>query len=185
VVINNAGLSRLTQFHFALFVGFFSGLTGNTLEQAPPPLESPPPAWEKFSARRMPWGSANPSAAQGSAGRATARTIAKSLNFNCIDLSRLCLTAPEKDLELGISGKWTMPSAKTKRIAPEIDAKLWDELVAVAKQNGQSQRYVLEQALAHYLHNVVPSQHLVRPQVVDAFERSVGRNRDLLERLAK
>ena len=61
-----------------------------------------------------------------------------------------------------------MPSAKTKRIAPEIDAKLWDELVAVAKRNGQSQRYVLEQALAHYLHNVVPSQHLVRPQVMDA-----------------
>jgi hypothetical protein len=78
-----------------------------------------------------------------------------------------------------------MPSAKTKRIAPEIDAKLWDELVTVAKRNGQSQRYVLEQALAHYLHNVVPSQHLVRPQVMDAFEESVERNRDLLERLAK
>jgi hypothetical protein len=77
-----------------------------------------------------------------------------------------------------------MPST-TKRIAPEINAKLWRELVAVAKQNGQSQRYVLEQALAHYLHNVVPSQHLVLPQVMDAFEESVGRNRDLLERSAK
>jgi hypothetical protein len=44
---------------------------------------------------------------------------------------------------------------------------------------------VLEQALAHYLHNVVPSQHLVLPQVMDAFEESVERNRDLLERLAK
>ena len=78
-----------------------------------------------------------------------------------------------------------MPADTTKKIAPEIDAKLWDELVAVAKQNGQSQRYVLEQALAHYLRNVVPSQHLVRPQVMDAFEQSVERNRDLLERLAK
>ena len=75
--------------------------------------------------------------------------------------------------------------AKTKKIAPEIDATLWEELIAVAKQNGQPQRYVLEQALAHYLHNVVPSQHLVRPQVMDAFEQSVARNRDLLERLAK
>ena len=73
----------------------------------------------------------------------------------------------------------------TKKIAPEIDATLWEELIAVAKQNGQPQRYVLEQALAHYLHNVVPSQHLVRPQVIDAFEQSVARNRDLLERLAK
>jgi hypothetical protein len=73
----------------------------------------------------------------------------------------------------------------TKKIAPEVDAELWDELIAVAKQNGQSQRYVLEQALAYYLHHVVPSQHLVRPQVMDVFEQSVARNRPLLERLAK
>jgi hypothetical protein len=78
-----------------------------------------------------------------------------------------------------------MPATKTKKIAPEIDAKLWEELVAVAHQNGQPQRYVLEQALAHYLHNVVPSQHLVRPKVMEVFERVADRNRDLLERLAK
>lgn len=78
-----------------------------------------------------------------------------------------------------------MPTAKTKKIAPEIDAKLWDQLTAVAKKNGQSQRYVLEQALRHYLQNVVPSQHLVRPQVMDAFEQSVARNRELLASLAK
>ncbi|HEY4962190.1 MAG TPA: hypothetical protein VII29_15125 [Terriglobales bacterium] len=78
-----------------------------------------------------------------------------------------------------------MPSTVTKKIAPEIDARLWEELVAIAKQNGQPQRYVLEQALAHYLHNVVPSQHLVRPQVMDTFEQSVAHNRDLLDRLAK
>lgn len=78
-----------------------------------------------------------------------------------------------------------MPATRTKKIAPEIDAKLWDECVAVAKQNGQSQRYVLEQALTYYLRNVVPSQHLVRPNVMQAFERVVERNRDLLDRLAK
>jgi hypothetical protein len=78
-----------------------------------------------------------------------------------------------------------MPSRRTKKIAPEVDAKLWDELVAVARKNGQPQRYVLERALDHYLHNVVPSQHLVRPQVMDAFEQSVAHNRDLLKRLAK
>jgi hypothetical protein len=75
--------------------------------------------------------------------------------------------------------------AKTKKIAPEIDAALWNEFVAVAKQNGQSQRYVLEQALTHYLRNVVPSRHLVRPDVMAAFGRVVDRNRDLLDRLAK
>ena len=75
--------------------------------------------------------------------------------------------------------------ASTKKFTPEIDAALYDEFVAVARQNGQSQRYVLEQALAFYLRNVVPSQHLVRPEVMNAFDQSVAANRDLLERLAK
>jgi hypothetical protein len=78
-----------------------------------------------------------------------------------------------------------MPTTMTKKFTPEIDAKLYDELVAVAEQNGQTKRHVLEQALRFYLHNVVPSQHLVRPEVMDAFEQSVARNRDLLQRLAK
>jgi hypothetical protein len=76
-----------------------------------------------------------------------------------------------------------MPST-TKKIAPAVDAKLWKELVATAKRNGQSQRYVLEQALAHYLRNVVPLQQEVRRQVMDAFEQSAAANRDLLGRLS-
>ncbi|MGA7695614.1 MAG: hypothetical protein WCA76_11335 [Candidatus Sulfotelmatobacter sp.] len=75
--------------------------------------------------------------------------------------------------------------ATTKKFTPEIDAKLYKEFVAVAKRNGQSQRHVLEEALKFYLKNVVPSQHLVRPEVMNAFEQSVAVNRDLLERLAK
>ena len=73
----------------------------------------------------------------------------------------------------------------TRKFTPEIDAQLYEEMVAVAEKNGQTKRYVLEQALRFYLENVVPSQHLVRPQVMDAFEQSVVRNRDLLQRLAK
>ena len=73
----------------------------------------------------------------------------------------------------------------TKKFTPEIDAKLYREFVAVAKRNGQSQRHILEEALKFYLKNVVPSQHLVRREVMDAFEQSVASNRDLLERLAK
>jgi hypothetical protein len=76
-------------------------------------------------------------------------------------------------------------SAPTKKFTPEIDAKLYDEFVAVAEKNGHSKRYVLEQALRFYLHNVVPSQHLVRREIMDAFEQSVIQNRDLLGRLAK
>jgi predicted transcriptional regulator len=76
-------------------------------------------------------------------------------------------------------------AAAVKKFAPEIDARLYEEMVEVAKKNGQSQRYVLEKALEHYLHNIVPSQHVVRRGVMDAFEQSVARNRDLLERLAR
>jgi hypothetical protein len=78
-----------------------------------------------------------------------------------------------------------MATPKTKKFTPEIDAKLYDEFVAVAEKNGQTKRHVLEQALTFYLRNIVPSQHLVRPAVMDAFQESVARNRDLLERLAK
>ncbi|HET6176974.1 MAG TPA: hypothetical protein VFE61_08590 [Candidatus Sulfotelmatobacter sp.] len=73
----------------------------------------------------------------------------------------------------------------TKKFTPEIDATLYNELVQIAERNGQTKRYVLEQALRFYFHNVVPSQHLVRREVMDAFEQSVARNRELLERLAK
>jgi BMFP domain-containing protein YqiC len=75
--------------------------------------------------------------------------------------------------------------ATTKKFTPEIDAALYEQLVKTAERNGQTKRYVLEQALRFYLQNVVPSQHLVRREVMDAFEQSVTRNRELLERLAK
>jgi len=75
--------------------------------------------------------------------------------------------------------------ATTKKFTPEIDAKLYKEFVTTAKRNGQSQRHVLEEALKFYLKNVVPSQHLVRREVMTDFEQSVAANRDLLERLAK
>ena len=78
-----------------------------------------------------------------------------------------------------------MTSVKTKKFTPEIDARLYDEFVAVAERNGQTKRHVLEQALEFYLRNVVPSQHLVRREVMEEFEQSVARNRDLLQRLAK
>jgi hypothetical protein len=74
---------------------------------------------------------------------------------------------------------------ETVKIGPAIDAKLYKELVAVARENGQSQRHLLEKAIEHYLHNVVPSQHLVRPEVMDAYRRSNEKFRELYEKLAK
>lgn len=73
----------------------------------------------------------------------------------------------------------------TVKIGPAIDAKLYKELVAVAKQNGQSQRHLLEKAIEHYIHNVVPSQHLLRPEVMEAYRRSNEKFRELYQKLAK
>jgi len=71
------------------------------------------------------------------------------------------------------------------KIALEIDAKLYAELLSVAKENGQSQRCVLERALEHYLHNVIPSQGMMRPEVMAAYRRSNQKYRGLYKRLAK
>jgi hypothetical protein len=75
-------------------------------------------------------------------------------------------------------------STTTKKLTLEIDASLYRSVVAMAKRNGQSLRFVIEQALELYLHKVA-SQPLVRREVMDAFEQSVARNSDLLDRLAK
>lgn len=74
---------------------------------------------------------------------------------------------------------------KTVKIGPAIDAKLYEEFVSVAKKNGHFQRYLLEKAIEHYIHNVVPSQHLVRPEVMKAYRRSNQKFQKFYEKLAK
>lgn len=79
----------------------------------------------------------------------------------------------------------SMANRGTIKIGPAIDAKLYKEFVAVAKENGQSQRFLLEKAIAHYIHNVVPSQRTVRPEVMEAFRRSNEKFRELYRKLAE
>jgi hypothetical protein len=78
-----------------------------------------------------------------------------------------------------------MPKQATIKIGPAIDAKLYKEFVAVAKENGQSQRYLLEKAIEHYLHTVVPSRQTVRPEVMDKFRASNEKFRDAYRKLAE
>jgi hypothetical protein len=78
-----------------------------------------------------------------------------------------------------------MSKQATIKIGPAIDAKLYKEFVAVAKENGQSQRYLLEKAIEHYLHTVVPSRQTVRPEVMDKFRESNEKFRDLYQKLAE
>jgi hypothetical protein len=78
-----------------------------------------------------------------------------------------------------------MSKQATIKIGPAIDAKLYKEFVAVAKENGQSQRHLLEKAIEHYLHTVVPSRQTVRHEVMDKFRASNERFRDLYRKLAE
>jgi len=79
----------------------------------------------------------------------------------------------------------TIRPKRTVKISPEIDAKLYEEFVRMAKSNGQSQRFLLERAIEHYIHNVAPSQHMVRPEVMAAYRRSNQKFGNLYKKLAK
>jgi hypothetical protein len=72
-----------------------------------------------------------------------------------------------------------------KKIGPAIDAKLHKEFVAVAREFGHTQRYLLEKAIDYYIHNVLPSQQALRPEVMTAYRRSNERFRDLYRKLAE
>jgi hypothetical protein len=74
--------------------------------------------------------------------------------------------------------------AATVKIGPAIDKKLFAEFVKLAKQNGQSQRFLLEKAIEHYLRFVAPSQGAIRPEAMVHFLRSTDKNRKLHQLLA-
>ena len=78
-----------------------------------------------------------------------------------------------------------MAKVATRKIGLEMDAQLYAKLSKVAEQNGQSRRFLLERALAHYLEVVVPSQSTVRPEVMKHFRRSTEKNRKLHKLLAQ
>jgi hypothetical protein len=81
--------------------------------------------------------------------------------------------------------KAAMGKPSTRKIGLEMDARLYAELSKLAKENGQSRRFLLEKALEHYLEFVVPMQGTVRPEVRSHFRRSTDKNRKLHELLAK
>jgi hypothetical protein len=72
-----------------------------------------------------------------------------------------------------------MAKPSTRKIGLEMDARLYAELSKLAKENGQSRRFLLEKALEHYLEFVVPMRGTVRPEVMNHFRRSTDKNRKL------
>ena len=78
-----------------------------------------------------------------------------------------------------------MAKGTTAKLGLEIDAELYSHLSELAERNGQSRRFLLEQALKFYFEAVVPSQGTVRPEVLAHFRKSVAKNEKLLRLLAK
>ncbi len=78
-----------------------------------------------------------------------------------------------------------MAKTPTVKIGPEIDKKLYGKFSKIAAENGQSVRFVLEQAMENYVQLVAPSQGAVRPEAMAHFRRSTDKNRKLHELLAK
>jgi predicted transcriptional regulator len=72
-----------------------------------------------------------------------------------------------------------------KQVGLNIRAALYDDLTKIAKDNGQTTTYLLEQAVEHYLRYIAPSQDTIRPEMMAHARKSIEFNRKLLELLTK
>src|ERR1700679_1819645 len=72
-----------------------------------------------------------------------------------------------------------------KQVGLNMRAALYEDLAKLAKDNGQTTTYVLEQAVEHYIQFIAPTQGVVRPEIMAHVRRSVEKNRRRLELLAK
>lgn len=72
-----------------------------------------------------------------------------------------------------------------KQVGLSMRATLYDDLTKLAKDNGQTTTYVLEQAAEHYIRFVAPTQNMVRPEIMTHVRRSMNKNRKLLQLLAE
>lgn len=72
-----------------------------------------------------------------------------------------------------------------KQIGLNIRASLYNDLSKLAKDNGQTTTYLLEQAVEHYLRYIAPSQDTVRPEMMAHLRKSIEKNRKLYQLLAE
>jgi hypothetical protein len=82
-------------------------------------------------------------------------------------------------------GGSAMAKEAKKQVGLNMRAALYDDLAKLAKDNGQTTTYVLEQAVEHYIQFIAPTQGVVRPEIMAHVRRSVDKNRKLLQLLAQ
>lgn len=73
----------------------------------------------------------------------------------------------------------------TRKVGLNMRSGLYDDLAKLAKDNGQTTTYVLEQAVEHYIQYVAPTQGTVRPEIMAHVRKSIEKNRKLLHLLAE
>jgi hypothetical protein len=78
-----------------------------------------------------------------------------------------------------------MAKKARKQVGLNMRATLYDDLAKLAKDNGQTTTYVLEQAVEHYIRFIAPTQSVVRPEIMAHVRRSIDKNRKLLQLLAQ
>ena len=81
-----------------------------------------------------------------------------------------------------------MKTARTTRVrkfSSLMSEPLFRALQTQAGRNGQSIRFLLEQAVEHYLSVVVPSLQSTHPDIVERGRRAIQRHDKLLRMLAK
>jgi hypothetical protein len=78
-----------------------------------------------------------------------------------------------------------MSKTDRKQVGLNIRASLYDDLSKLAKDNGQTTTFLLEQAVEHYLRYIAPSQETVRPEMMAHLRKSIEKNRKLYQLLAE
>jgi hypothetical protein len=73
----------------------------------------------------------------------------------------------------------------TVKVGLNMKASLYNDLTKLAKDNGQTTTYVLEQAAEHYIRYIAPTQSTVRPEIMAHARKSIEKNRKLLRLLGQ
>jgi predicted transcriptional regulator len=79
----------------------------------------------------------------------------------------------------------SMATEARQKVGLNVRTDLYERMTKLAKDNGQTATYVLDQALEHYINYVAPTQHMVRPEIMALARKSIEKNRKLLDLLAK
>ena len=77
-----------------------------------------------------------------------------------------------------------MAKEPRKQVGLNMRTALYNDLSKLAKDNGRSTTYVLEQAVEHYIQFIAPAESVVRPEIMARVRQSMTKHRKLYELLA-